>query len=92
MGIKFVLTVDWCNQGKRGIFCDKKGRAFWKDNEPHTHEEIDEVLGIFEMILAPQSIEITEIEVKEYNWFVPLSEYSDEFGVAIKRPKEISSL
>ena len=81
--MKYFLTVDWCNQGKRGPFCDKQGRSFIKDDEPHTRDEMEEILGVFFLILSPQSLPFTENELKGFNRFVPLAEYSDEYGIAV---------
>jgi hypothetical protein len=78
---RYFLTVDWCKQGKRGIFCSANGKAFPKD-EPHTQEEMDEILGLFWLVLNPQSTLITEEEIKEYNRWTPLDEYSGAYGVA----------
>ena len=52
-------------------------------------EEMSEILGPFAIILAPKSEEFTVEEVKEHTRFLPLAEYSYEFGRAIKPvPKE----
>ena len=81
---KYFLTVDWCNKGNRGIFCKSDGNAFWKENEPHTEDEMFEVLGIFDLVLAPESVLISEDELKQYNKWLPLEEYSGVYGYAFK--------
>jgi hypothetical protein len=81
--MKYFLTVDWCNQGRRGPFCDELGGSFIKDNEPHTNDEMEEILGIFHLILFPQSLPFTEDELRGFNRFVPLAEYSDKYGIAV---------
>lgn len=83
IGTRHFLTVDWCNKGKRGIFCSKEGAPFSQDH-PFTEDEIQEVLNVFYLILSPQSLELTEEELKEYNKWYPLAEYSNEYGIAIK--------
>lgn len=85
---KYFLTVEWCSVGARGIFCAASGAAFPKVGEPHTELEMQEILGPFWIILAPRSLEITEEELKEYCRFIPLAEYCQEFGIAVKQPTE----
>lgn len=82
--VRYFLTVDWCNQGKRGIFCDKDGSSFCKDGLPHTEEEMWTVLGPFALILSPCSQAFAEGEVAEFTRFKPLAEYKGEYGVALK--------
>jgi hypothetical protein len=77
------LTRDWCNKGKRGIFCNKNGNSFSKETQ-HTEDEMADILGAFWMILNPQSIELNETGLKEYHRFIPLAEYSNEYGIALK--------
>ena len=84
MASRYFLTVDRCNSGQRGIFCDKDGNAFPRDKEPHTEDEMWDILGVFHMILAPISVSFTEEELKEFNRFRPLAEYSHQYGIAIK--------
>jgi len=81
---RYFLTVDWCNIGQRGIFCNKNGNAFAKDVEPHTEDEIWNILDAFSLILNPTSVPLTEEEVKGYNRFVSLAEYRHEYGIAVK--------
>lgn len=81
---KYFLTVDWCNKGRRGVFCDREGNGFWKEDAPHTEDEIFEILDMFEFVLSPQSLLLSEDELKEYTHFIPLAEYSYKFGRAIK--------
>ncbi len=80
---RWFLTVDWCNKGKRGIFCNLQGSSFGKDTQ-HSEDEMFEILGAFDLILAPQSIELSEDDLKEYNIFHPLAEYSNQYGIACK--------
>ena len=90
MESKYFLTVDWCNKGHRGVFCSKNGQAFSKDGEPHTPEEIFEILDMFEMILSPKSELLTIEELKEYNQYYPLAEYSGIYGYATKKIDSVS--
>ena len=80
---KWFLTVDWCNKGKRGIFCNANGNSFSKEVQ-HTEDEMREILDAFAMILNPQSIELDESELKEYHIYHPLAEYSDQYGIVLK--------
>jgi len=84
METRYFLTIDWCNTGRRGIFCNKDGSAFPKDGSPHTENEMWKILQPFDLVLNPQSIELTETELKKYNCFVPLAEFSDQYGIALK--------
>lgn len=80
---RWFLTVDWCDKGKRGIFCNANGNSFSKESK-HTEDEIWEILDAFSMILNPQSIELSEDELKEYHLYTPLAEYSHQYGIACK--------
>lgn len=80
---RWFLTVEWCNKGQRGIFARKDGNSFGKDIQ-HTEDEMWEILGAFAIILNPQSIELSEEELKEYRKFYPLAEYSNEYGIVRK--------
>lgn len=80
---RWFLTVDWCGRGERGIFSNINGNAFSKEAQ-HTEDEMWEILDAFAMILNPESIELSEDELKEYNRFYPLAEYSNQYGVALK--------
>ncbi len=84
MNKRYFITVDWCNKGKRGLFSDAKGNTFGKDEAPHTEDEMFDVLGIFDMILNPQSIEFDEESLKQYKTWIPLAEYSNQYGIALK--------
>jgi len=84
MAESFFLTVDWCKKSGRGIFCDAKGNAFWKDEEPHTYEEMWGILDAFYVILSPQSLAFTEEEVAEFTYYRPLAEYSGQYGIALR--------
>ena len=81
----FFVTVEWCSDEHRGIFCSRDGACLRKDGEPHTQEEMDECLGPFTLILNPKSEPITEEEVAEFTLFRPLAEYSNEYGIALRR-------
>lgn len=83
---KWILTVDWCNQGKRGIFSDLKGNCFWKEENEgkHTEDEMYKILGMFDLVLSPQSELISDDEMMEYKWFTPLDEYSQMYGIVRK--------
>jgi hypothetical protein len=83
---KYFLTVDWCNQGKRGIFASLDGGSFWKEeaNGEHTEDEMYQILGIFDLILSPKSTLISEEELKEYRYLTPLDEYSGQYGIVRK--------
>ena len=80
---RYFLTVDWCNLGNRGVFCDNQGKAFPKDTK-HTEDDFWEMLDAFCFVLSPQSDEFTEDELKEYKNWIPLSEFSNHYGVALK--------
>lgn len=79
----YFLTVDWCNQGKRGIFCNFDGQCFRKD-EAHTEDEMFDILGAFDLVLAPKSELYTIEQVKKFTRWVPLAEYSNQFGIALE--------
>ena len=80
---RWFLTVDWCNKGNRGVFCNNKGQSFSKETQ-HSDEEMYEILGAFALILAPQSIEMDETELSKYHLYTPLAEYSHQYGIAQK--------
>lgn len=84
MSSNFFLTVDWCKKSGRGIFCDIKGNAFWKDGEAHTYEEMWKILDAFYLILSPQSLAFTEQEVAEFTYYRPLAEYKGQYGIALR--------
>lgn len=85
----YFLTVEWCDNGRRGVFCSETGVAYRKDNEPHTDAEMMEILGLFWVILDPRSEEISRVELEEsYTRFIPLAEYSNRWGIAVKPPTE----
>jgi len=84
----YFLTVDWCKRGQRGVFCRSDGAAFRKDEEPHSKAEIDEILGPFWLVLSPLSLLLTEAQLAEYTQFVPLAEYSHQYGIACKAAPE----
>ena len=80
---KFFITVDRCNQGRRGLFTDRQGRGFIKDT-PHTTEEMQETLGLFTIVLNPKSEPFTEDDLKRYTKWIPLAEYKREYGIAVE--------
>lgn len=80
----YFLTVEWCRDGHRGIFCDKNGRGFREDDTPHTEEEMHAILGPFLIILDPKSEPFTEEELAEHTWFRPLAEYHNQYGIALR--------
>lgn len=79
---RYFLTVDWCRQGRRGVFCSRSGGAFIKDDAPHTREEMDEILGLFWVVLSPKSESFTEEQLAQHAQWTPLDEYSGAYGVA----------
>ena len=81
----YFMTVDWCKKGNRGIFCDTQGSCFRKDSEPHTALEMQDILGPFWLILAPESELFTIDQVAEFTLWRPLGEYSNRFGIAMKQ-------
>ncbi len=80
---RWFLTVDWCGKGNRGVFCNAQGQSFVKYTQ-HTDDEMWDILDAFYMVLSPQSIELSEEELKEYHLFIPLAEYSNQYGYACK--------
>jgi len=80
---KHFITVDWCSDGNRGIFCDKNGKSFHQ-KEPYTKQEMAKILGAFYLILNPESLAFTEEEINRYNEWTPLAEYNNFFGIARK--------
>lgn len=91
--ITYFMTVEWCSDGYRGIFCHRDGIPSRKDGEPHTQEEMDTILGPFTIILDPRSEPFTEEEIAEYTYFRPLAEYSNQYGIALREcdvPQRVS--
>jgi len=84
---RYFLTVDRCNQGKRGIFCGKDGNAFAQD-EPFDDDRIWEILDCFYLVLSPQSIRLSESELKKYKHWYPLAEFSHQYGYALEEAKQ----
>lgn len=84
---RYFITVEWCNNGIRGIFCDGTGGTFSKETE-HTEEEIQNYVGPFSLILSPKSEPFTEEELKKYNKWRPLAEYKQYFGIAFIQKRE----
>jgi hypothetical protein len=87
---KYFVTVDWCDnwcdKGKRGIFCNRDGTGFFKDIQ-HTEKEMRELLGLFFLILNPKSEPFTENELKRFTKWKPLAEYQHQYGIAIEEVK-----
>ena len=81
---RYFLTVDWCNQGKRGIFASIKGDAFSQE-EPFDEDRIWEILDCFSLVLNPESIELSEEELKAYTKWYPLGEFSNQYGYVLKK-------
>ena len=84
----YFLTVAWCTKGQRGIFCNTEGHCFRKDNEPHTMLEMIEILGPFWILLTPESAAFNAQQVSEYSQWMPLAEYSNQFGIALPLVEE----
>lgn len=80
----YFLTVDWCKEGRRGIFCNEDGHCFRKDDRPHTELEMIDILGPFWIILKQQSELLTIEEVAQFSHYTSLAEYSHQFGIARK--------
>ena len=85
---RWFLTVDWCNKGERGVFCSAAGASFSKDTQ-HTEDEMWDILDVFAIILNPESVELSEAELKEYHLYTPLAEYSHQYGIAHKKELEV---
>ena len=81
---RWFVTVDWCNNDQRGVFCNSKGKTVSSETE-HSQDEMEEMLGPFWLILSPVSIQLTAEELSAYKFWRPLAEYSDEFGIASTR-------
>ena len=82
---KYLLTVDRCSLGFRGIFTSRNGDCFWKEETEgaHTEDEMGEILGPFDMVLSPKSVLMTEEEMSKYHLFIPLGEYSEVYGYVL---------
>jgi hypothetical protein len=87
----YFLTVEWCRNGARGILCNNGGQCFRKD-EPHTVLEMHEILGPFWIIFDPKSELFDKDQVSELNYWVPLEEYSDQFGIALRIPTTLGKI
>jgi len=83
---RWVLTVDWCSQGLRGVFCSKRGSSFIQDHE-HTEDEAFNILDVFLLVLSPKSILMDFEEVMKFNRFIPLGEFKSEYGFAVTAEK-----
>ncbi len=80
---RYFLTVDWCGQGKRGIFCDSQGQAIAKEM-PHDADDFWRILDAFGMVLAPQSQLLLEEEVEKHVMWTPLAEFNGVYGIAVR--------
>ena len=78
---RWFLTVDRCNEGQRGVLCNRAGKAAGSDTE-QSQKEMQDMLGPFWLILDPVSMQLTADELAEYKFWRPLAEYSYEFGIA----------
>ncbi len=85
--IHWFLTVDWCRQGKRGLFTDSQGKGYWL-TRPHTEDEMFALLGVFDLILSPTSLPFTIENLRVIDLWESLSEYKHHFGIAIL-PKDV---
>lgn len=79
---RYFVTVEWCRNGLRGIFCSREGGAFFLDR-PFTLDEMQEILGAFVLILSPESEPFTPEEIAKFDEFIPLAEYKNEYGIAV---------
>ena len=78
----FYLKVNW--DGNEGIFCAKDGRSFKKETG-HTVKEMSDILGVYYPLVGARSVEMTPDDVLEYaNCFMPLDEFQNEYGVAVR--------
>lgn len=78
----WFLTVDWCEQGRRGIFCSKTGKAFSRVVQPLSEDEAYTILGPFVLILAPKWELLTPEQMAQRNQWRPLGEFRGEYGIA----------
>jgi hypothetical protein len=83
---KYFITADWCDKGKRGIFCDRQGNGFPKETR-HSEEEMNKILGAFWLILSPKSEPYTPEELKKFTRWIPLAEYQNQYGIATEGKK-----
>lgn len=81
--VHWFLTVDWCNQGKRGVFCKSNGVGFWRNHKPATDAEVIAILGPFALILSPEWRPFTMNEVQKYCHWRPLAEFNNVYGYAV---------
>jgi len=84
---RHFITVSRFGHGPRGVFCEHTGKSCIQD-EPFTKDEMDDAMGVFSLIFAPQSTELTETQLHEYTTFVPFPEYSNVWGMVVK-PTEL---
>ncbi len=50
----------------------------------NTEEEMYDILGIFSIVLTPESLPLTEEELSKFTYFRPLAEYTNEYGIALE--------
>ena len=84
---RWFLTVDWCNQGKRGIFCNlANGNAFSKDDAPHTEDEVWEINNPnFEFEDCGWSIDSINTGESTYEVIDIYSDFADKISQFIRR-------
>ena len=80
---RHIMTVEWCGDGFRGIFADRRGGCLVAD-EPLTDTQMREALDVFWVILDPRSQAMTEAECADYCRFRPLAEYCATCGIVLK--------
>ena len=83
----YLLTVSWCNNGKRGLFANRSGKVYFED-QPLNENATWQILGPFDLILDPKWIEMTEDEAKQYTMWFPLAEYQNQWGIVYK-PEDV---
>ena len=90
--IHWFLTVDWCKQGKRGLFISSRGKGIWEEHE-QKQEEIFDAMDMFYLILAPESLPFVESEIVGLTgeWF-PLEEYRNHWGYMPLAPELLATV
>ena len=80
---RHFITVEYCGDGNRGIFCTRMGSPAVQD-EAFTDKEMQGFCGAFFLILSPRSEEMDQETLSKYTHWYPLKEYQDEWGIALK--------
>ena len=80
---RWFLTADFLSKGRRGVFCSGTGQCSASDTQ-HTEDEIQAAFGPFWVLMNAQSIELDETGLAEYTTWIPLEEYSNQWGLAYK--------